>query len=87
MVAKSSPHLLFSLFTVQMLSPFLVLPSEKPYHLPLPLLTNPPTHTSLSWHSSTLGHLDFTGPRASPTMPFSATNVAEAMGPSMGTLW
>jgi hypothetical protein len=32
----------------------------------LPLFTNPPTPTSWSWHSPTLGHRAFTGPRASP---------------------
>jgi hypothetical protein len=31
-----------------------------------PLLTNSPTPASLSWHSPTLGHRAFTGPRASP---------------------
>jgi hypothetical protein len=30
------------------------------------LLTNPPTPASLSWHSLTLGHQSFSGPRASP---------------------
>jgi hypothetical protein len=33
---------------------------------PLPLLTNPPTPTSWPWHSPTLGHQAFTGPRSSP---------------------
>ena len=33
---------------------------------PLPLLTNPPTSASLSWHSPTLGHQAFSGSRASP---------------------
>ena len=46
-----------------MLSPFLVSPLKSPYPLPLPLLTNPPTLTSWLWHSSTLGHRAFTGPR------------------------
>ena len=31
----------------------------------LPLLTNPSTPPSWPWHSSTLGHTAFTGPRAS----------------------
>jgi hypothetical protein len=35
------------------------------YSIPL-LLTNPPTPASLSWHSPTLGHQAFSGPRASP---------------------
>ena len=33
---------------------------------PLPLLTNLPTPASWSWHSPTLGHGAFTGPRSSP---------------------
>ena len=32
----------------------------------LPLLTNPPTPTSYPWHSPTLRHRAFIGPRASP---------------------
>ena len=41
-------------------------PSKKNlYHITLPLLTNPPTPDSLSWHSPTLGHRAFKGPRAS----------------------
>jgi hypothetical protein len=32
----------------------------------LPVLTNSPTPVSLSWYSPTLGHWDFTRPRASP---------------------
>jgi hypothetical protein len=35
-------------------------------HAPSPLVTNPPTHAFLSWHSPILGHRAFTGPRASP---------------------
>jgi hypothetical protein len=42
--------------------PFPGFPSENP----LQLLTNPPTPASLSWHSHTLGHQAFSGPRASP---------------------
>jgi hypothetical protein len=38
-----------------MLSPFLVLLPKPNYPITLPLLTNPPTPTSLSWHSPTLG--------------------------------
>ena len=33
---------------------------------PLPMLINPPTPTSWPWHSPTLGHRAFIGPRASP---------------------
>ena len=49
-----------------MLFPFLYSSPKTPYLLPLPLLTNPPTPTSWPWHSPTLGHRAFTGPRASP---------------------
>ena len=41
-------------------------PLWTPHPIPLPLLTNPPTPASLSWHSPTLGHRAFTRPRASP---------------------
>jgi hypothetical protein len=44
--------------------PFPGFPSESPH--PLPLLTNPPSPASLPWHSPTLGHRAFIGPRASP---------------------
>jgi hypothetical protein len=67
--------LLFSLFTFQMLSP----PKKPnqptnqtnkqktvPSHLPL--LTNPPTPASLSWHSTIKVHRAFTRPRASPLL-------------------
>jgi hypothetical protein len=39
---------------------------KPPIPHPLPLLTNPPTPATLSWHSPTLGHWALTGPRASP---------------------
>jgi hypothetical protein len=39
---------------------------KPPIPFPLPLLTNPPTSASWSWHSTMLGHWTFTGPRASP---------------------
>jgi hypothetical protein len=48
-----------------MLSPFLVFPLKAPIPCPLPPLTNPPTPASWFWHSPTLGHRAFTGPRAS----------------------
>jgi hypothetical protein len=38
---------------------------KPPIPPPFPLLTNPPSPASLSWHSPTLGHQAFTGPRAS----------------------
>ena len=50
----------------QMLSPFLVSPLNFPIPSSLPLLTNPPTLASWSWHSPTLGHQAFKGPRTSP---------------------
>ena len=37
-----------------------------PIPSPFPLLTNPSTATSLSWHSPTLGYQAFSGIRASP---------------------
>jgi hypothetical protein len=49
-----------------MLSSFLIFPQNPPIPSSLPLLADPPTPTSLSWHSPTLGHQAFTGPRASP---------------------
>ena len=57
---------IFSLFTFQMLCPFLVSYPKTPYPILPPLLTNPTTPASLSSHSSTLGHQAFSGPRASP---------------------
>jgi hypothetical protein len=63
---------IFSLFTSQMLSPFLVSSPEHPYPMALPLilwgcsLSNPSTPTSPSLHSPTLGNRAFNGPRASP---------------------
>jgi hypothetical protein len=47
--------------------PFPSFPSENPLSPPpLPLFPNPPTPSSWPWHSPTLGHRTFTGPRASP---------------------
>jgi hypothetical protein len=60
-----SPAQIFSLFTLQMLSSFLVSFLKTPSPISPPL-TNPPTPTSLSWHSPTLGHQVFSGLRASP---------------------
>ena len=52
--------------------PFPHFPSETLLsHPPLPMLTNPPTPTSLAWNSSTLGHQAFTKPRASPLIDVS----------------
>jgi hypothetical protein len=45
--------------------PFLVSPPKTPNLLPPP---NPPTPASWPWHSPTLGHRTFTGPRASPSI-------------------
>jgi hypothetical protein len=46
--------------------PFPVFPCESPPS-PTPYqLTNPPTPASWPWHSPTLGHRAFTGPRVSP---------------------
>jgi hypothetical protein len=57
---------MFSSFTFQMLSPFLVSSLKIPYTLSLPLLPNPPTPTSWPWHSPIMGPRTFTGPRAFP---------------------
>jgi hypothetical protein len=58
---------MFSLFTLQILSPFLISPpTPTPSHPALHLLTKPPAPASLSWHSPTLGHRAFTRPRDSP---------------------
>jgi hypothetical protein len=60
---------LFSLFTFQMLSLFLVSPPKTlPYTLPPFSAHQPfsPTSAYWLWHSFTLGHRAFTGPRASP---------------------
>jgi hypothetical protein len=46
-----------------MLSPFLISPPKTSYPL---LLTNPLTPNFLSWHSHTLRHQTFSGPRVSP---------------------
>ena len=46
--------------------PFPGIPSENPIPHPSPLLTNPGTPSSLSWHSPTLGHQTFIGQTASP---------------------
>jgi hypothetical protein len=54
------------LFTFQMISHFLISPLKITYSLTSPLITNPHTPTSFSWHSPTLGHRAFTGTRASP---------------------
>ena len=61
----------FFLFTFQMLPTFMVSPLETPYPiLPLPaskmLLTHTAILPSLPWHSPTLGHRVFPGPRPSP---------------------
>jgi hypothetical protein len=49
-----------------MLSPFLVSPPKPPYLTHTLLLpTHPPSPASQTWHSPTLGHRVFSGPRAS----------------------
>jgi hypothetical protein len=64
---------IFSLFTLQMLSPFPVSPWSPPipFSLPcfyksIPALTHPPTPSALPSQSPTLGHWAFTGPTVSP---------------------
>jgi hypothetical protein len=59
-------YLIFSLFTFQMLSSFLVSPLKIPYAFPPPPAPQLTHSHSQSWHSPTLGHNTFTGPKASP---------------------
>jgi hypothetical protein len=67
-------HWVFYLFTFQMLSPYLVSTPSRNFPILSPLLlllwgcypTHLPTSTFLPWHSPTLGHSVFTGPRVSP---------------------
>jgi hypothetical protein len=49
-----------------MVSPFLVFPLKPHCPTHFLLLSNPPTHDSLSWHSPILGHQAFSGSKASP---------------------
>jgi hypothetical protein len=60
--------LIFSLFTIQMLSLFLIFPSRTRLSTPPCLYVTHLLHTptSLFWHSSTLWCLVFTGPSTSP---------------------
>ena len=64
---KNFYYWIFSLFTFQVISPFLVLPPDIPSPVSslFPLLTNSLTPASWPWHSPTLGHRAFTGPRTS----------------------
>jgi hypothetical protein len=58
-------YLIFSLYISNIIL-FTGFPSENPlYHPPPP--THQPTHfTTLAWHSPTVGHSAFSGPRAFP---------------------
>ena len=59
-------YYIFSLFTFQMLSLFLVFPPKIPNPFSPPSAPQP-THSHFwSWHSPILGHRAFTGPRAFP---------------------
>jgi hypothetical protein len=82
---------IFSLFTFQMLSPFLVSLLKTPYLLPLPLLPNPLIPASLPaiplhWASSLHRTKGLSSHRC-PKRPSSVTYAAGAMGPCMYTLW
>jgi hypothetical protein len=55
---------LLDIFFIYILSLSWISPLQPPYPLPLPLLSNLPTLSS--WHSPTLGHRAFTGPKTSP---------------------
>jgi hypothetical protein len=57
---------IFSLFTFQMLAPFLVFPLKISYSLSPPPDPQPNHSHSVPWHSPILGHRTFTGPTASP---------------------
>jgi len=61
---------IFFKFTFQMLFPFQVSHPETPHPKPLPpwgcFHTHPLPSTSSPWHSPTLGHRAFMGPRTSP---------------------
>ena len=65
---------IFSLFTFQMLSSFLISPRNHPISCILPQLllgcssTYLPTPASPSWHFPTLGHRTFIGSRSSPSV-------------------
>jgi hypothetical protein len=59
-------YYIFSSFTIQMSSPFLVSSLKVPYILPSALLPNPTTPASWPWHSPVTGHIIFAGPRSSP---------------------
>jgi hypothetical protein len=80
---------IFSLFTFQMLTPFLVSHPKKTLTSPpspcfyegAPPSTHPPTPASPPWHSPTLGHQAFTGPRASPPID------AQQDHPLCATIW
>ena len=63
-------YFLYLYFKCYLLSCSPLWPNSIPFPLPLFLWgcshTHPPTPDFLSWHSPTLGHQVFTGPRASP---------------------
>jgi hypothetical protein len=70
-----------------------VSPLKTSFPSPLPLLTNPPTPASLSWHYPTLGHQAFSALRVSYIIdvqqghPLLDGHESGVMGPSMCTLW
>jgi hypothetical protein len=85
---------IFSLFTFQMLSPFLVSPQNPPSHPPSPCLYEgvpSPTHSHLPAlafpYTSSLHRTKGLSSYWCPTRTFSATYAAGAMDPSMCTLW
>jgi hypothetical protein len=83
---------LFSLFTLQILSPFLISPPKPPYPIP-PLPAHQPTHSCFPIlafpYTGTLSLHKIKGlsPHWCPTRQSSATYPAGAMGPSMCTPW
>jgi hypothetical protein len=87
---------LFYLFTLQILSCFLIFsPQKTPYPTPLWFYVGvayQPIPASLPSHSPTLEHQAFMGSRGlfssrCPMRPSSATYTTEAMGPSVCTPW
>jgi hypothetical protein len=75
---------------ISIVSPFQPSPSETPYPIPMPLWGCSPTPPSipvfLPWHSPTLGHWAFTGPRASPPTDVQQDHPLPHMRRSRGSL-
>ena len=57
---------ILDIFFIYILNVIAFLGFHSPISSPITLYTNPHTPPSRPWHSPTLGHSAFTGPRASP---------------------